>query len=171
MLTSKNIHLRTLEPEDAFILLEWENNPENWKVSNTIVPFSEHLIMNYVNSAQEIEVAKQIRFVICKNETDEPIGTIDLFDYDAKNQKAGLGILIAKKEERNKGFANESLQIIINYCFNNLLIHNIYCNINESNTESIQLFKKNGFELIGTKKDWIRTKNGFENELMFQILS
>ena len=171
MLNSKNIYLRTLEPEDAFILLEWENNSENWKVSNTNVPFSEHLIMNYVNSAQDIYATKQLRFVICKNETNEPIGTIDLFDFDAKNQKAGIGILIARKEERNKGFANEALQIIINYSFNHLLIHNLYCNINENNTESIRLFEKNGFELIGKKKDWVRTKNGFENELMFQILS
>ena len=41
-------------------------------------------------------------------------------------------------------------------------------NISEDNIASIHLFKKTGFELVGVKKDWRRTLNGWKNELMFQ---
>ena len=54
MLKGQNIYLRTIEPSDAQLMLKWENNSENWAVSNTLVPFSEHLILQYVNSAQDI---------------------------------------------------------------------------------------------------------------------
>ena len=53
MLNSKNIYLRTIEPRDAALMLQWENNPDNWAVSNTLVPFSEHLVLQYVNSLPE----------------------------------------------------------------------------------------------------------------------
>ena len=94
MLKGKQIYLRTIEPSDADIILKWENNPENWKVSNTLVPFSKKLIEDYVNSAQDIYAIKQLRFIICLLNTDKAIGTIDLFDFDPYHQKVGLGILI-----------------------------------------------------------------------------
>jgi diamine N-acetyltransferase len=49
-----------------------------------------------------------------------------------------------------------------------LRLHQLYANISEDNLASIHLFKSNGFELIGTKKDWRRTLDGWKNELMFQ---
>ena len=65
MLSGKKIYLRALEPSDADTILRWENNPDNWSVSNTLVPFSRKLIEDYVRSAQDIYSVKQVRFIIC----------------------------------------------------------------------------------------------------------
>jgi diamine N-acetyltransferase len=40
-----------------------------------------------------------------------------------------------------------------------------------NNTESIELFKKLGFTLVGIKKDWILTDNGYVDEYMFQLIN
>lgn len=170
MLTSENIYLRTLEPEDADIIWRWENDTSLWRVSHTKVPFSKKMILDYVTTAHDINVHRQIRFIICDNETKESIGTVDLFDYDAFHRRAGIGILIADPKKRQKGIAQEALKVVIDYAFETLCLKNIYCNILEDNEASHQLFKKAGFSCIGTKKDWIRSHQGWQNELLYQII-
>ena len=91
MLRGKQIYLRTLEPSDADIILKWENNPDNWSVSNTLVPFSRKLIEDYVRSAQDIYSVKQVRFMVCLIENGREIGAIDLFDFDPYHHKVGSG--------------------------------------------------------------------------------
>jgi len=168
MLKGEQIYLRTLEPADANIILKWENNSDNWRLSNTLVPFSRKLIEDYVNSAQDIYSIKQLRFIICLVENDKEIGAIDLFDFDPYHQKVGLGILIAKFEDRRNGYAKEAVLLIKEYCFNHLNLHQVYCNILSENKASIDLFEKSGFTICGTKKDWIKNKEGWLDELMLQ---
>ena len=168
MLKGEQIYLRTLEPADADIIWKWENNSDNWRVSNTLVPFSRKLIEDYVNSAQDIYSIKQLRFIICLVENDKEMGAIDLFDFDPYHQKVGLGILIAELEDRRNGYAKEAVLLIKEYCFNHLNLHQVYCNILSKNKASIDLFEKSGFTICGTKKDWIKNKEGWLDELMLQ---
>lgn len=171
MLRGKQIYLRTLEPSDADIILKWENNPDNWSVSNTLVPFSRKLIEDYVRSAQDIYSVKQVRFMVCLIENGREIGAIDLFDFDPYHHKVGLGILIAELEDRRHGYALEAILLIKEYCFNHLNLHQVYCNILSKNKASIDLFEKSGFTICGTKKDWIKNKEGWLDELMLQSFS
>ena len=168
MLKGGQIYLRTLEPSDADIIWKWENNADNWRVSNTLVPFSRKLIEDYVNSAQDIYSIKQLRFIICLVENDKEMGAIDLFDFDPYHQKVGLGILIAELEDRRNGYAKEAVLLIKEYCFNHLNLHQVYCNVLSKNKASIDLFEKSGFTICGTKKDWIKNKEGWLDELMLQ---
>ena len=168
MLKGGQIYLRTLEPSDADIIWKWENNTDNWRVSSTLVPFSRKLIQDYVNSAQDIYSTKQLRFIICLVENDKEIGAIDLFDFDPYHHKVGLGILIAELEDRRNGYAKEAVLLIKEYCFNHLNLHQVYCNILSENKASIDLFEKSGFTICGTKKDWIKDKEGWLDELMLQ---
>jgi len=171
MLKGEHIYLRTIEPTDAAVILKWENNPENWRVSNTLVPFSQKLIEDYVNSAQDIYSIKQLRFIICLVENDNAIGTIDLFDFDPYHQKVGLGILIADSQNRRKGYALEAVEVVKEYCFSHLQLHQVYCNILAENQASIDLFRKAGFLVCGTKKDWIKSVKGWSDEITLQLLS
>ena len=171
MLSGKKIYLRALEPSDADMILRWENNPDNWSVSNTLVPFSRKLIEDYVSSAQDIYSVKQVRFIICLSEGNREIGAIDLFDFDPFHARVGLGILIAELEDRRLGYAKEAVSLIKEYCFNQLNLHQIYCNVLSGNKASVDLFEKSGFVICGTKKGWNKGKDGWLDELMFQCFS
>ena len=59
-----------------------------------------------------------------------------------------IGILIGEKSYRNKGYASEALNLIIDYCRNELSLVNLFCNIQKDNTTSIRLFEKCGFQFI-----------------------
>jgi len=169
LLTSKNINLRALEPEDLGFLFNVENNTLFWEVSNTATPFSKYILKQYiVNSHQDIFEAKQLRLIIENNKT--PIGIIDLFDFDPLHKRAGIGVLILEKYQK-QGFANEALQTVIKYAFSVLNLHQLYANITSDNRNSIQLFKKNNFTKIGIKKDWIYTNNTYKDEILFQLIN
>ena len=173
MITLKgtNIYLRALEPEDLEFIYAIENNELVWEVSNTETPYSRFLIRQYLENAhQDIYDAKQLRLAICLNNSQEAIGLIDLFDFDPKNNRAGVGILINDAQNRNKGIGSEALALIIDYSFEQLQLHQLYANIGTDNEISIQLFTKFGFQKIGIKKDWIKVNNRYKDELLFQLI-
>ncbi len=170
MLEGKNIRIRTIEPNDIDILLAWENNTQNWRVSNTFVPFSRKLMEEYIFSAQDIFSTKQVRFIIEDLNTKEALGCIDLFDYDPFHLRAGVGILIDEKS-RERGIAKESLEVLKKYCFSHLKLHQIYCTIAASNKASIHLFEKSNFVQAGVKKDWLNFGEKWEDELFYQCFN
>ena len=170
-LTGEHISLRAIEPSDLAFLYQIENDESFWSVSNTQKPFSKFLLQQYLENAhQDIYQAKQLRLIIFENKTETSIGMIDLFDFEPKHLRVGLGILVAPKFE-NKGYATEALELLTNYVFTHLDVHQVYANISEDNTKSITLFEKRGFKEIGVKKDWIYTNKQFKNELLFQLIN
>jgi diamine N-acetyltransferase len=84
--------------------------------------------------------------------------------------RAGLGIWIVQESDRRKGYAKEALRLMIEYAFFKLQLNQLYCNISASNQPSINLFSSLDFMLIGAKKKWNKSPNGWEDELMFQLL-
>jgi len=165
------VTLRALEPEDIDLLYSWENDPEHWAVSNTQTPFSRFVLEQYISTAHvDIYSAKQLRLMICDREGGKAVGSIDLFDFEPNHLRAGVGILIADKTDRRKGYASEALELLKNYCFEILNLQQIYCNITTDNESSILLFQKHGFQITGIKKQWIRSGSGYKDELLLQLI-
>lgn len=171
-LQGNTIYLRALEPEDLEFIYAIENDESIWEVSNTQTPYSKFLIRQYLENAhQDIYEAKQLRLAICKNSNNKAIGLIDLFDFDAKNRRAGIGIVIQCETDRGNGFGKEALQLLINFSFKKLQLHQLYANIATNNEASLHLFATFGFQKIGIKKDWNFTGNSFQDEAIFQLIN
>jgi diamine N-acetyltransferase len=112
-----------------------------------------------------------MRLAICMNDTFEAVGLIDLFDFDPKNNRAGVGIVISSESNRNSGIGSEALHLVINYAFNQLQLHQLYANIGSDNEISLQLFTKFGFQKTGIKKDWNKINNSYEDEILYQLIN
>ena len=174
MITLKgtNIHLRALEPEDLEFVYNLENDESIWHVSNTQTPYSKFLIRQYLENAhQDIYEAKQLRLVICKNQDFEAVGLIDLFDFDPRNNRAGVGILIQNSTNRNSGIGTEALDLLIQYAFTKLNLHQLYANIDLENEASLALFTNFGFQNIGIKKQWNLINGRYKDEALFQLIN
>lgn len=169
-LKGKNIKLRALEPDDLGFLYELENNPDVWEISGTTTPYSKHVLKQYLDNAhRDIYDVKQLRLCIC-GVNENVIGLIDLFDFDPKNHRAGMGIVILNEENRNKGVGAEAIRLLSEYAFSILALRQLYANVMEDNRASIHLFKKLGFKEVGVKKDWIFFEGKYKNEILFQKL-
>ena len=170
-LTGEKLYLRALEPEDLDFIYEIENNESIWEISGTQTPYSRFLIKQYLENAhQDIYEAKQLRLVMVSNKK-ETIGLIDLFEFDPKNKRAGIGLLIAKSEHRHKGYGKEALELVCNYAFTHLNVHQLFANIAADNAASIKLFESLDFEKIGVKRDWMFVNGEFKSEILYQKLN
>ncbi|GMN09141.1 GNAT family N-acetyltransferase [Croceitalea sp. MTPC9] len=167
-LKGNHVYLRALESNDLDFLYELENNPNVWEVSGTLTPYSKGVLKLYLDNAhRDIYEVKQLRLAIC-NIDDTTIGLLDIFDFDPKNLRAGVGIIILEEKHRKKGVGEEVLEIVSKYLFSTLNLHQLYANILEDNVPSIRLFEKKGFKKSGIKKDWILSDGEFKNEILYQ---
>lgn len=171
LMANKTISLRVPEPEDLDILYLWENNPDIWRVSGTLVPFSRFILKQYLdNAGKDIFETRQLRMIIQLNQGKRPVGAIDLFDFEPLHHRAGVGILIADPSDRRKGYARESLETFLEYGHHVIHLHQIYCNIASGNRESIRLFESAGFTPVGEKKEWIHNGSTYESEWLYQYI-
>lgn len=170
-LKGKQIYLRALEPEDLDFIYAIENDESIWELSHTQTPYSKYLIKQYLENAhKDIYEVKQLRLVISGYD-DNSIGLIDIFDFDLKNKRAGIGILIKDAEDRSKGYGKEALALLVNYCFTRLNLHQLFCNISDANKLSLKLFENEGFKIVGLKEDWNFNNGNFEDEYLLQLIN
>jgi len=174
MITLKgdNIYIRALEPNDLEFIYAVENDQSIWEVSNTQTPYSRFLIRQYLENAhQDIYEAKQLRLAICQDQDFPALGLIDLFDFDPKNNRAGVGIMILNDANRNLKIGSEALELLIRYSFRHLNLHQLYANIGIQNEASKALFTKFGFQCIGVKKDWNLINGAYQDEAIYQLIN
>jgi ribosomal-protein-alanine N-acetyltransferase len=87
------------------------------------------------------------------------------------NCRCELGIGLGwNKANWGKGYATETLQAIIAYCFRELKMNRIGAEIYEFNTRSIRLFERNGFQREGTKRQYIFKDGVFKDEYLYSLL-
>lgn len=167
---SENICLRAAEPFDAQQIYIWENDKDVWRVSDTTTPYSLYQIEQFLIGNNDVFANRQLRLMIETINNNITIGCIDIYDFDPYNQRAGIGILI-DQSVRRKGYAKEAIQLLEKYAFEDLLLNQIFCYIGEFNTGSVNLFEKLGYQRCGHRKEWLKTKNGFIDQLEYQKLN
>ncbi|MEI6767070.1 MAG: GNAT family N-acetyltransferase [Bacteroidota bacterium] len=172
MIRGEHIILRTATAEDTAFILEVENTPEAGKDGDNDVPYTREAIEEFVlKSYHDIYTEKQIRLIIelTSGKPGERTGIIDLFDFSARNRRAAIGIWIMESQ-RKQGYATEAITLLLDYCFEVLGLHQVYCTIDEDNDVSLQLFKKCGFVITGTRQSWIARGELWKNELTLQLI-
>ncbi|HET9571971.1 MAG TPA: GNAT family N-acetyltransferase [Bacteroidales bacterium] len=168
LLENKRIRLRALEPEDLDSLYRWENDDRLWAFGSTLTPFSRFVLRQYIeNSGQDLYEAKQLRLMIIETATDEPVGTIDLYDFDPFHLRAGIGILI-DAEHQKQGFAIEALNLMKGYAFHFLQLNQLYAFIPAMNIASQHLFRRCGFTESGLLRKWNKASQGLEDVYVYQ---
>jgi diamine N-acetyltransferase len=171
LLENEQLKLRPLEPEDLDILYKWENDTRLWVHGHTLSPYSKLSLRQYIANAIEQDVfqSRQLRLMIDLKKENKTIGTVDLYDLDIRNLRAGIGILI-DEAHRNKNYARESLEIVKEYAFSFLHLHQLYAYILPGNRHSVRLFKEAGFIRNGILKDWVHQDAGYSDAAIYQLI-
>ena len=158
------------EPNDAENIYRWENDMQVWRDSETRVPFSMRQIEQFLLNNNDVVSEQQLRLMVEDAQNGAQVGCIDLYDYDEFNSRAGIGILIDEKY-RGQGYAKNAIKLLLEYCFNTLLLNQIYILVLASNVESMLLFESLGFERCGVRKQWYKTADGFIDQVEYQYIN
>lgn len=172
LLTNSQIRMRAPEPEDLDVLYGWENSSELWVHGSTLAPYSRFALEKYITETQlsDIYENKQLRLIIELIDNEIPIGAVDLYDFDVRNNRAGVGIII-DSQYQHKGYATQALDLMKNYSFNFLGLYQLYAFISVKNRYSLRLFEKAGYKPAGILKNWILKNNRYEDVQIVQLLN
>lgn len=170
MLENNMIRLRALEPDDLDMLYLWENDTELWRFGSNSAPFSRKMLADYIeNYEPDIFKSQQLRFMIMSVDSNIPVGMIDLYDFDAVNRRAGVGIMVDVAQQ-SRGYASNAIDILCKYCFERLGIHQLYATVAVDNAPSIALFQKCGFKTCGRLRSWLRRGESYSDAYIMQRL-
>lgn len=109
-------------------------------------------------------------FGIIDQETDQAIGRIGLFNLHLVDRHAMLGIVIGDQKYWGRGFGQDSINLILDYAFNILNLHNVMLGTFEFNTRSITCYQKVGFKEIGRRRQARIIAGKKYDEILFDIL-
>ena len=160
--------LRAMEPGDADFLYALENIPHEWWVGAQVAPISKATLQLYIAGDHDLFRDQQIRFIL-EDERGKAVAAVDLYQLDARNQRAGVGIAVAQGE-RQKGHATAGLRLLLPYAFEHLGLRQLWAEIPSIHPESLKLFERNGFVVCGDFKDWIRTPTGWCDAVCVQAI-
>ena len=163
-----HITLRAMEPEDLDLLYQIENDRQLWDVGSANVPYSRYILYNYIaSSSGDIYSDHQVRLII-ENGVGETVGIADVINFDTKNLRAEVGIVIAR-EHRQKGYAGQTLVKLSEYAMQVLHLHQLYAIVDLTNTISLQVFKNAGYEQHSVLKDWLYDGKKYRDAVLMQI--
>ncbi len=167
---NENITLRALEPEDLDFLYTIENDPNIWVYSTQKEPYSRFALREYLKHYDKnIFERGQLRFIIEQNKDHQQVGTIDIFDFDANNQKAEIGVFVTP-QHRRLHYAQQAISLLTKYAKEYLNLHQIYAFVPIVNVCSMATFTKCGFSHTATLNDWLQVSNEYVNMALFQKL-
>ncbi|MDN5341669.1 GNAT family N-acetyltransferase [Oceanotoga sp. DSM 15011] len=102
-------------------------------------------------------------------ETGEYMGGIGVNSVDWKNSVASIGLFLAK-EFWNKGYGTDSLNVLLNFIFNEMNINKVKLNVYDFNKRGIRCYEKVGFVKEGVLREEIYRNGKYNDEIIMGIL-
>lgn len=102
-------------------------------------------------------------------ESDDPVGCIELYNYDPVNRRAAVGIVVSN-EYRHQGYGKAMVNALTDFCRQNTSLHQVFADIAATNAASIHIFQNAGYQHCATLKDWVVRGDKFIDTYRFQLI-
>ncbi|GAC1321563.1 MAG: GNAT family protein [Chloroflexota bacterium] len=97
--------------------------------------------------------ARRVRFTVYEVAGWTPIGMANVRDLDWHNQTGVLGISIAEANYRGKGYGTEATQLVLDFAFTVMGLHNVMLDVLATNQAGLRAYSKAGFREIGRRRE------------------
>ncbi len=162
-----SIYIRPVEIDDAYHVLDWENNVEGWNMEQNETPYMLFDIVNLIYELQDVRKAKQTRWIICDSKDDRQLGAVDLTGIDFEKGEPSVGVLVADKEKRNRGIGRKALHLLEEQA-RELGLSRLLSGILPSNGASLHVFTKLGYRKIGETDESYFVDGVYIKALLFE---
>ncbi|WP_180242476.1 GNAT family N-acetyltransferase [Bacillus sp. AFS029533] len=144
---SNRLYLRELKMDDLGSLHKLQSNVNVMRyITNRPKTLEEtenelfRILQMYKEKNADFEV-----MAVCKNETNQLIGTCAVIKNEADEFEIGYRLA---EEEWGKGFGSEIASLIEDYCFGIRKLNFIVASVEAKNIYSVKILEKKGFNLI-----------------------
>ena len=165
----KKVVLRAIEIEDSELIIDMFNDPE---IENMVGGWAFPISLFEQKKWLELHNSDQtaVRFVIDTKE-DGAVGVFTLTNIDWKNRRAEIGIKLASKGNRSKGYGTDAIMSIMRYAFDELGLHRLDAGRLAMNQASAHTLAKCGFVEEGVKRDYIYKGGKYRDYVEASILA
>ena len=164
----KSIYLSPFSEDDYISFTKWIND---YETSIYLDQYSK--IFTLEDEKDFVEKARKddkVYLSIVKLSNDELIGNVSLMNIDHINKTATLGIMIGKKDEREKGYGTEAINLLLDYAFNHLNLNNIMLELLDTNERAKKCYLKCGFKQLGIRRQSHYLNGVYHDSIYMQIL-
>jgi RimJ/RimL family protein N-acetyltransferase len=127
------------------------NDPEITSfLESRFFPISVESLRQYVADRQKDR--DSVFLAIVDKKQDLHIGNVKLGPIDWIHRRAEIGILVGEKTLWGRGYATETIKLVVNYAFRVLDLHKVTAGCYENNLGSQKAFEKAGFQVEGVRR-------------------
>lgn len=164
-----SIKLLPIDNVEIDLLQSWQNDINiKYPLMGFRFPIQKQSIKSWLEEIRNDNGKTKVVYGIF--DSQDPIGMIALQNIDYINSNANYGIYLGNKISENKGTGFEATLILLDFAFNGMGLHRIGLEVLSSNKNAINLYKKIGFILEGTKKESYFLNGKFIDIEMMSIL-
>lgn len=156
--------LRAIHPNELELILTWRNAPE---VRNNMYTRHEISLAEHLTWWNRVQSSSQYRHFMFEQNTD-PTGIVAFTDIDTVNCHASWAFYTKPKAPKLAGVSMEWLAL--EYAFNKLDLHKLYCEVLAFNESVIKLHQKFGFQVEGILREHHNISGDFVDIYCFGIL-
>ncbi len=144
MIMEKGV-LKKADEHDLDWLLEVENDASHWAVGGRTHSYTRHELADFLSRNQSFFPGGNLRWIICCEEEEEPVGVLDIFAYHREKKMASVGILIIESKHRRKGYGLQALGELEKLAFFEWDLLVLQAIVQPENSASQGLFAKAGY--------------------------
>ncbi|MFX0097206.1 MAG: UDP-4-amino-4,6-dideoxy-N-acetyl-beta-L-altrosamine N-acetyltransferase [Candidatus Hodarchaeota archaeon] len=146
--------------------LSWKNDPLIKRLTGTVYPIS---MEEHERWFDKVSQDDKFKIFAIKNEEGAHIGNVMLHNINWKDRSSEFGVYIDRNQEK-RGYGKDALITLLNFAFNKLNLHRIYCHVFEFNKRAISLYRKLGFKVEGRLREALYLDGKYYDILVFSIL-
>ncbi len=168
MLHSTRVELRPIALKDNLDVFEYRSDAEANKYQGWVPKSIEDTNAYILKNPKKINTPNSwFQLVIVLNDTSQVIGDIGVHFIDENQCELGCTL---HKAYQGKGYAQESLKLVIDYLFTELNKHRITASIDPRNSNSIRLFEKLNFRKEAHFKESLFFKGEWVDDIIYACL-
>lgn len=171
-LKSERIKLRLIKASDLECIHTLHSLPETDKYNTLGIPKNSDdtkaVITPWVAENEKGDI-KNYTFAIENKLTNQFLGLFGLKLWNKKNKRGEIWYKL-HTDHWQKGYATESVNLVLDYCFDTLKLHRIQAGCAVDNTGSIKVLEKVGMIKEGRGRQVLPLKDGWSDNFEYSIL-
>jgi RimJ/RimL family protein N-acetyltransferase len=163
----KKVRLRAIEPTDAEFFIKWNLDSDLGRHLDFVwPPVSEASVQEWVKQRSQEKLKDDSYHWIIEDRYGVPVGSIDTHSCNARNGTFSYALHI-DPDYRGKGYARESIFMVLRYYFEELRYQKVTIPVHSNNDSSIGLHQRLGFQEEGRHRRMLFTQGVYYDVIWY----